>query len=193
MEIFIMFNASDLRKGLKVEIDGQPYVITEFEFCKPGKGTALYRCRIKNLINGSTMERTYRPVDKIGKPDLEERELMFSYKEGDTFVFSDNETYEEVRVSKEKLGDSAYFLIENAECKVLFFKGEPIDISLPVFVEKKIIYTEPGARGDTATNVMKPAKLDNGYELNVPLFINEGDLIRIDTRTGQYVERVNKA
>ncbi|HPN85073.1 MAG TPA: elongation factor P [Victivallales bacterium] len=188
-----MFNASDLRKGLKVEIDGQPYVITEFEFCKPGKGTALYRCRIKNLINGSTMERTYRPVDKIGKPDLEERELMFSYKEGDTFVFSDNETYEEVRVSKEKLGDSAYFLIENAECKVLFFKGEPIDISLPVFVEKKIIYTEPGARGDTATNVMKPAKLDNGYELNVPLFINEGDLIRIDTRTGQYVERVNKA
>lgn len=188
-----MFNASDLRKGLKIQIDGQPYVITEFEFCKPGKGTALYRCRVKNLINGSTMERTYRPVDKIDKPDLEERELMYSYQDGDQFVFSDNETYEELRIPREKLGDSAYFLIENAECKALFFNGQPIDITLPVFIEKKIAYTEPGARGDTATNVMKPAKLDNGYELNVPLFINEGDTIKIDTRTGQYVERVNKA
>ncbi len=188
-----MFNASDLRKGLKIEIDGQPYTITEFEFCKPGKGTALYRCRVKNLINGSTMERTYRPVDKIGKPDLEERELMYSYQDGDTFVFSDNETFEELRIGRDKLGDKAYFLIENAECKVLLFNGQPIDITLPVFIEKKVVYTEPGARGDTATNVMKPAKIDNGYELNVPLFINEGDMIKIDTRTGLYAERVNKA
>ncbi len=188
-----MFSASDLRKGLKIELDGQPYVITEFEFCKPGKGTALYRCRVKNLMNGSTMERTYRPVDKIGQPDLEEHELLYSYKEGDVYVFSDNDTFEEIRIEKTKLGDKAYFLIENAECKALFFKGEPIDVTLPVFIEKRIIYTEPGSRGDTATNVMKPAKLDNGYELNVPLFINEGDLIKIDTRTGLYAERVSKA
>jgi elongation factor P len=188
-----MFNASDLRKGLKIEIDGQPYVITEFEFCKPGKGTALYRCRIKNLINGSTMERTYRPSDKIGKPDLEEHELIYSYQDGDSYVFNDDETYEEIRINKDKLGNNIYFLIENAECKVLFYKGQPIDITLPVFIDKKIAHTEPGARGDTATNVTKPAKLDNGYELNVPLFINEGDTIKIDTRTGLYAERVNKA
>ncbi|HRR29086.1 MAG TPA: elongation factor P, partial [Victivallales bacterium] len=104
-----------------------------------------------------------------------------------------NETFEEIRIPREKLGNNVYFLIENAECKALFFNGQPIDITLPVFIEKKIAYTEPGARGDTATNVMKPAKLDNGYELNVPLFINEGDIIKIDTRTGEYVERVNKA
>ncbi len=187
-----MFAVSDLRKGLKVELEGQPYVITDFEFYKPGKGAALYKCRLKSLINGSTMERTFRPVDKIGTPDLEERELMFSYQDGDIYVFSDNDTYEEIRISREKLGNNIYFLIENAECKVLFHKGQPIDIALQVFVEKKIAYTEPGARGDTATNVMKSAKLDNGYELNVPLFINEGDTIKIDTRTGLYSERVNK-
>ncbi len=188
-----MYSASDLRKGLKVEVDGQPWTISEFEFCKPGKGTALYRCKLKNLITGSTMDRTYRPTDRIDKPDLEEKELLYSYKDGDFFVFSDNETFEEIRIDKKKLGDNAYFLIENAECKALFFKGEPIDVSLPVFIQKKIVETEPGFKGDTSTSVMKPAKLDNGYEIQVPLFINQGDTIKIDTRTGQYVERVYKA
>ncbi len=188
-----MFSASDLRKGLKVEVDGQPWVISEFEFCKPGKGTALYRCKLKNLITGSTMDRTYRPTDKLDKPDLEEREIMYSYQEGNFYVFSDNETFEEVRIPSSVLGEKVNFLIENSECKILFYKGQPIDITLPVFIEKKIVETEPGARGDTATNVLKPAKLDNGYEIQVPLFINQGDIVKIDTRTGQYSERVSKA
>ena len=193
MEKSSMYNASDLKKGLKIQIDGAPWAITEFEFCKPGKGTALYRCKMKNMINGAGMEKTYRPTDKIEKPDLEEREMYYSYPEGDMYVFSDAETYEEMRVSGEMLGNQVYFLIEDSLCKVLLFNGQPIEITLPTFIEKVIAETEPGARGDTATNVMKPAKLDNGYEIQVPLFINEGDTVKVDTRTGEYAERVSKA
>ena len=188
-----MFSPSDLRKGLKVEIDNQPWVITEFEFYKPGKGTALYKCKLKNIMTGSTMDRTFRPTERIDKPDLEERELMYSYYDGEFHIFSENVTFEEVRIPAKVLGNKHYFLIENAECKALFYKGLPIEITLPVFIQKKIVETEPGARGDTATNVMKFAKLDNGYELQVPLFINQGDTIKIDTRTGAYAERVSKA
>ncbi|MBR2723531.1 MAG: elongation factor P, partial [Lentisphaeria bacterium] len=112
-----MFSASDLRKGLKIEIDGQPWIITEFDFCKPGKGTALYRCKMKNLVTGAGMEKTYRPTDKIEKPDLEERELFYSYNDGHNYVFSDPETYEELQVSPEVLGNNVYFLIEEATCK----------------------------------------------------------------------------
>jgi elongation factor P len=188
-----MFSASDLRKGLKIEIDGEPWVITEFDFCKPGKGTALYRCKMKNMITGAGMDKTYRPSDKIGKPDLEEHEMYFSYIEGDMYVFSDAETYEEMRISKEFLGNKVYFLIEDSLCQILLFNGQAIDVTLPTFIEKEITETEPGARGDTATNVTKPAKIDNGYEIQVPIFINEGDIVKIDTRTGEYSERVSKA
>lgn len=187
-----MFSASDLRKGLKIEIDGEPWVITDFEFCKPGKGTALYRCRMKNMISGNSMDKTYRSVDKIDKPNLESRDLYYSYPEGDFFVFSDPETYEEIRVSKSSLGDKAYFMIEDSLCSILFFNGDAIEVTLPIFIEKVVAETEPGAKGDTATNVTKPAKIDNGYEIQVPLFINEGDVVKIDTRTGQYAERVSK-
>ena len=188
-----MYSAADLKKGLKIEIDGDPYIITDFDFCKPGKGTALYRCKLKNLINGSTMDRTFRPVDKVGKPDLEERELYYSYHDGSNYVFSDAETYEEIPIGADVLGKRTYFLIEESLCNGLFFNGKLIDITLPTFIEKIVTETEPGARGDTASsNVMKPAKVDNGYELMVPLFINEGDTIRIDTRTGAYAERVSK-
>ena len=166
-----MYSASDLKKGLKIEIDGMPWVITDFDFCKPGKGTALYRCRLKNLVNGAGMDRTFRPVDKVGKPDLEEREMHYIYQEGENFVFSDSESYEEIRIP-----------------------GEKLDITLPTWYIAVVSETEPGARGDTASsNVMKPAKIENGYELMVPLFINSGDTIKIDTRTGEYAERVNKA
>ena len=188
-----MYSAADLKKGLKIQIDGDPYTIPEFEFCKPGKGTALYRCKLKNMLNGSTMDRTFRPVDKVDKPDLEERELYYSYHDGDNYVFSDAETYEEVTVTADQLGKRTYFLIEESLCNGLFFNGKLIDVTLPTFIEKVVTETEPGARGDTASsNVMKPAKVDNGYELMVPLFINEGDTIRIDTRTGDYSERVSK-
>ena len=188
-----MFSASDLKKGLKIQIDGAPWLITEFDFCKPGKGTALYRCRLRNLINGSGMEKTYRPTDKIEKPDLEEREMYYSYFDGHHYVFSDPNTYEEMNVSAETLGDQAYFLLENSLCNFVLFNGEPIEITLPTFIEKEIVETEPGVRGDTATNVTKPAKIDNGYEIQVPLFINQGDIVKIDTRTGEYAERVSKA
>ncbi len=188
-----MYSASDLRKGLKIEIDGAPWVITEFEFCKPGKGTALYRCRMKNMITGIGMEKTYRPTDKIDKPDLEEMDTFYSYCDGHNYVFSNAETYEELHVSAEFLGRNVYFLMENDPCHFLLYKGEPIEITLPTFIEKTITETEPGARGDTATNVLKPAKVDNGYEIQVPLFINIGDVVKIDTRTGEYAERVSKA
>ncbi len=188
-----MYTSSDLRKGLKVEIDGQPWEITEFDFCKPGKGQALYRCKLRSMITGNTMDRTWRPNDRIDKPALEERVLIFLYNDGVNYIFSDNETYEEIAISGDMLGDKQYFLLENAECDVLFFNDTPIDVALPIFIEKEVVETEPAVRGDTATNVTRPAKIDNGYEIAVPLFINQGDIVRIDTRTGLYVERVTKA
>ncbi len=187
-----MYTASDLRKGLKIEIDGAPCVITDFQFMKPGKGQALYRCKIKNLITGATVDKTYRAVDKIDKPNLEQRDLIYSYQDGAHFVFMDNDTYEQVLIDEEVLGDQRYFLVEDMEVEILFHNNNPIEVTLPVFIEKDIAETEPGVRGDTATNVMKPAKLDNGYEIQVPLFINQGDRVRIDTRTGKYADRVSK-
>ena len=168
-------------------------LIASYYLGQPGKGTALYRCRMKNLINGSGMEKTYRPTDKIEKPDLEEREMYYSYFDGHHYIFSDPNTYEEMAVSAETLGNQVYFLIEESLCNFLLFNGEPIEITLPTFIEKEIVDTEPGVRGDTATNVTKPAKIDNGYEIQVPLFINQGDIVKIDTRTGAYAERVSKA
>ena len=188
-----MYSASDLRKGLKIEIDGEPWIVADFDFSKPGKGQSLYRCKLKNMITGNTMDKTYRSVEKIGKPNLEEKNVYYSYPDGEFFIFSDSETYEEYRLSKKTLGDQVNFLIEDATCKVLFFNDQPIEITLPIFIEKPITDTEPGARGDTATNVAKPAKIDNGYQLDVPIFVNQGDVIKIDTRTGAYVERVSKA
>jgi len=187
-----MYNASDLKKGLKIEIDGDPCVITQFDFSKPGKGQALYRCKIKNLISGNQFDKTYRSVEKIKRCSLISRSFTFSYIEGDTYVFSDNETYEEERLSSELLGDLKYFIVDDMEVEILFHNDRALDVTLPNFVEMKIAETEPGARGDTATNVMKPAKLPNGYEINVPIFINKGDTIRIDTRTGTYADRVAK-
>jgi len=187
-----MYSASDLRKGLKIEMDGAPYEVVEFQFVKPGKGQAMYKCRLKHLLQGNTIDKTFRAVDKIGKPDLEEKDLVYSYPEGDHYVFMDNKTYEQYTLSADVVGDQKYFLVEDTECQVLFYNGQPISVTLPSFIEKEVVETEPGARGDTATNVLKPAKIDNGYEIQVPLFINEGDVVRIDTRTGKYFDRVSK-
>ena len=186
-----MFSASDLRKGLKVEIDGQPYEITEYNFVKPGKGQALYNCRLKNLVNGSTLSRTYRSNDKIDKPQLESKTLEFSYMEEACCIFMD-ENYEQIPISFDILGDSRFFLVEDISVDILFHNGSPIEVTLPTFVEKEIMHTEPGAKGNTATNVMKPAQIEGGYEIQVPLFINQGDVIKIDTRTGEYADRVLK-
>ena len=187
-----MYNASDLRKGLKIEIDGAPFVITDFQFVKPGKGQALYRCRIKNLITGATLDKTYRAVEKVDKPNLEERDLIFSFKDGEQYIFMDASSYEQIPLDSDVLGNQRFFLVEDMEVQVLFHNNRAIEITLPFFIEKEIVETEPGARGDTATNVMKPAKIDNGYEIQVPLFINLGDRVRIDTRTGKYADRVSK-
>ena len=186
------FTAADLRKGLKIELEGIPYEVTEFEFCKPGKGQAMYKCRIKNMIVGNTMEKTFRAVDKIDQPNIEAKTLAYSYQEGDKYVFMDNKTYEQVELHENVVGDQRFFLLEDLECEVLFFNHRAMSVTLPAFVIKEIKETEPGARGNTATNVLKPAKIDTGYEVGVPIFINQGDFIRIDTRTGKYVERVKQ-
>jgi elongation factor P len=184
-----MFSASDLRKGLKIEIDGDPCVITGFDFMKPGKGQAVYRCKIKNLITGNTFDKSYRSGDKIDKANLRSRAFVFSYIEGDNYVFMDDETFEQVELKADQLGDQRYFLAEDMPVEILFHDTRALDVTLPNFVEKTVVETEPGARGDTATNVTKPAKVEGGYELGVPIFVNEGDCIKIDTRSGAYVSR----
>jgi elongation factor P len=187
-----MYSASDLKKGLKIELDGDPCVITDFQFSKPGKGQAIYRCKIRNLNTGSSCEKSYRSNDKVKKAALESRDFTFSYEAGDDYVFSDNETFAEVHLTGEQLGDQKFFVAEDMQVEILFHNDKALDITLPNFVEKAITETEPGARGDTSTNCNKPAKIDNGYEIAVPIFINEGDIVRIDTRTGQYADRVSK-
>jgi len=184
-----MFSASDLRKGLKIEVDGHPYVITEYTFTKPGKGQSIYTCRIKSMINGLTQVKQYRSNDKIDKPSLQEKKLLYSYEDAGMYVFMD-ENYEQVSLDADTIGDAKYFLKEDIEVDVLFHNDKAIGIELPIFVERVITATEPGARGNTATNVLKPATVEGGYEVQVPIFINEGDMIKIDTRTGEYAERV---
>ncbi len=188
-----MYTASDLRKGLKIELDGVPYEVVEYNFVKPGKGQAMYKCRIKNLITKTTQDRTFREVDQIGKPDLEYRTVNYSYFDGHKYVFTDLRTYEEFSLDEATLGDARHFLVDDVEVSLLFHNGRVITLEFTKpFVEKEIVETEPGVRGDTATNVTKPAKIDTGYELRVPLFINKGDWVRIDTRTGEYTDRVSK-
>ena len=187
-----MYNASDLRKGLKIEIDGIPFEVTDYTFFKPGKGQAMYKCRIKNLLSHSTQDKTFREVDKIDTPNLEHRVVHYSYADGDHFVFADPKNFEEFNLSADTLGEKQHFLVDDIEVTLLFHNGRVIDVQMPYFVEKQIVDTEPGVRGDTATNVTKPAKTNTGYEIRVPLFINQGDWVRLDTRTGGYVDRVSK-
>ncbi len=186
-----MYNASDLRKGLKIEMDGVPFVVTEFNFVKPGKGQALYVCKLKNMLNGGTVSKTFRSNDKIGMPDMQEKTVRYSYAEGDDYVFLD-EDYEQLSVPASVLGVQQYFLSEDMQVAVVIYNGAPIDVTLPTFVEKTVVETEPGVRGNTATNVMKEARIEGGFALQVPLFINPGDLIKIDTRTSAYSDRVSK-
>ena len=186
------YTASDFRKGLRVELDNVPYVISEFNFVKPGKGAAIYTCRLKSLLDGNTYVRNFRSNDTLKRPDLEERTLRYSHKEGDDdFIFMD-ENFEQFTLSGKVLGDNQYFLFEDCEVHVLYHNGRPVDVTLPTFIEKEILDTEPGARGNTATNVLKAAKINGGFEIQVPLFINQGDTIKIDTRTGEYADRVLK-
>ena len=185
-----MYESSDLRKGLKIEIDGDPYEVTDFQFVKPGKGQALYKCRLKNMITGSQFDKTYRSGEKFNPADLEERQMEYLYTDGQEYFFMNTSTYEQEAVSAKQLGDSVKLLKENTVCDVLLFRGKPIGVSLPNFIELRVVKADPWVKGDTASGSSKPAELETGLVVQVPPFIEEGENVRIDTRTGQYVERV---
>jgi len=187
-----MYESSDLRKGLKIEIDGDPYVVVQFEFVKPGKGQALYKCKLKNMLTGVQFDRTFRSGDKFNPANLEELELQYLYTDGFQYCFMNTSTYVQDYLTKDQLGDSINFLKENTVCNVLFFQDRPIGITLPNFVNLRIAQAEVWAKGDTATGSTKPATLETGYVIQVPPFVEEGELVRIDTRTGEYVERVKE-
>lgn len=187
-----MLSASDLRKGLKLLIDGNPYIVTDFEFSKPGKGQALYRCKMRNMISGNQLVKTYRSNDKFEKAELDERKMQFLYSQGEEFHFMDTDNYEQLSLTREQLGDNTHFLIENMDVVVLFFEYKPIDITLPTFVNLVVTRADPWAKGDTSGNDTKPVTVETGYELQVPPFVEEGDKIQIDTRTGEYVTRVKE-
>ena len=187
-----MYNASDLRKGLKIEIDGEPYVITVFEFSKPGKGQSLYRCKLKNMITGVIIDPTYRSGDTFKPADLSERKMQYLYNQDDEFWFMDVENYEQSVLKEDQVGDARNYLIDNLEVDILFFGDRPIGITLPNFVDLTVTKADPWAKGDSVTGDTKPITLETGYELRVPPFIEEGGKITIDTRTGEYVTRVKE-
>jgi len=187
-----MYTASDLRKGLKVILDNEPYLVTFFEFSKPGKGQALYRTKLRNMITGLTIDRTFREGDTFEPASLEEREMQYLYREDDHYHFMDNQTFEQIVIGEEALGDSQNFLTENLNVKVLLLRDRPIGVELPNFVNLRVIKTEMWVKGDTSRADYKPATVETGYVLRVPPFIEEGELITIDTRTGEYSTRVKE-
>jgi len=185
-----MIDAGSLKKGLKIEIDGDPYIITQFEFVKPGKGQALYKCKLKNMITGVQFDKTWRSGEKIQPASLEEVEMEYLYQDGETYCFMNTSTYEQDFLSVDQVGDARELMKENIVCSVLLFNGKPIGLTLPIFIDLRITKADPWVKGDTASGDTKPATLETGYELQVPPFVEEGEKVRIDTRTGQYVERV---
>ena len=187
-----MYSASDLRKGLKIQIDGEPYVVVDFQFSKPGKGQALYRTRLKNMVTGNQFDRTFRSNDKFEKAPLEERTMQYLYSQGDEFHFMDTKNYEQIVVARDQLGDDTNFLIDNMEVQVLLFHNNPIGVTLPNFVNLTVTRADPWAKGDTPGSDSKPVTVETGYELQVPPFVEEGDKIQIDTRTGYYMTRVKE-
>lgn len=184
-----MVSAGDFRNGVTFDMDGDVFQIVEFQHVKPGKGAAFVRTKIKNVITGAVLERTFNPSDKYPTAFIERREMQYLYQDGDLYYFMDNETYENIPINKDKLGDSFRFVKENMDVKVLSYKGVVFGVEPPLFVELEITKTDPGFKGDTATNTTKPAILETGAEVKVPLFIEEGEKIKIDTRTGEYMER----
>jgi len=183
-------DTSQFRNGLKVEIDGEPYVMTYFQHVKPGKGGAFVRTKIKNLRTGRQLEKTFRSGEKVDEAEVEDKRMQYLYQDGEQLVFMDQETYDQIPFTAEQLGDSRKYLKENLEVDVVFWKGKPINIDLPAFIEAQISQCDPGLKGDTASGATKPATLETGAVVQVPLFVKEGETIRVDTRSGEYVERV---
>ena len=185
------FETSDFRKGLKILHSDQPFAIADFQHVKPGKGNAFTRTKLKNLITGSVLEVTFRSGEKIGDPEIEEKTMQFLYADGPVFHFMDQKTYDQVELQQEAIGDRSDFLLPEATVDIMFWKGRAISIEIPAQVQLKITHCEPGVRGDTATNVQKPATLETGAIVQVPLFISVGDTIKVDTENGTYLERTS--
>ena len=188
-----MYDTSDIRKGLKIMMDGAPFTVVEFQFVKPGKGAAFTRTKVKNLLTGAVLERNFRSGEKFEPANVETKTMQYLYKDADSFVFMDTTTYDQVQIPESTVGEQALFMPENINVEVLFFHDRAVGVTLPNFIEQKIMETEPGFRGDTATGSTKPAKISTGASVNVPLFISVGDVVKIDTRTGEYLERVGRA
>jgi elongation factor P len=184
-----MISTSEFRNGAKVELDGEPYTIIEFQHVKPGKGGAFVRTKLKSLKSGNVLERTYRSGDKLPTPDLEEREMQFLYAAGDPYTFMDTSNYEQLTFDRQQLGDGWDLLKENMIVTLVLHKGSPIGMALPVFVELRIVKTDPGVRGDTASGGSKPATLESGATIKVPLYLEVGVVVKVDTRTREYAER----
>ncbi len=185
-------DTAQFRNGLKIELDGNPFVITYFQHVKPGKGGAFVRTKVKNLLNGKVLERTFRSGEKIEEPDVEDRKMQYLYLDGSDLVFMDTTTFEQTPISQDVVGEGRMFLKENTEVSVLFWRGEAVNIELPAFVQAKVTKSDPGLKGDTSSGASKPATIETGAVIQVPLFIKEGDVIRVDTRSREYVERVSK-
>jgi elongation factor P len=187
-----MYDTSDIRKGLKVLMDGNPWTVIEFQFVKPGKGAAFTRTKFKNLLNGTTKEMNIRSGEKLEPANVDQRDMQFLYKEGADLVFMDQTNYEQVSIAADMVGEASDLMKDNLPCTVLFFNERPVDVQLPTFVFLDVTASEPGVRGDTSGNVQKPATVETGAMVMVPLFIRVGDRLKIDTRTHEYVERVAK-
>ena len=183
---------TDIRKGLKIQIDGVPFHVVEHQFVKPGKGQSFTRCRIRNLVNGNVVERTWKSGESVELADVETRKMTYSWQESDTYVFMESTTGDQIHVEKNKLGDESRFLTEGLDCDVTLYNGNAIAVDLPPNVVVQIISSEPGVKGDTSGGATKPATLSSGAVVNVPLFIKEGEWIKVDTTTGQYQERINR-
>lgn len=188
-----VIDTSEFRNGMKIEIDGEPYTILEFQHVKPGKGSAFTRTTIRSLLSGRNLERTFKSGDKVDRPDIEERDMQFLYAQGDEYHFMDQRNFEQTYVDAKVLGEAKNYLKENINAAIMFYNGKAIGVTLPNSVELKVTKCDPGVRGDTVSGAQKPATLETGYVINVPLFINEGDVLKIDTRSGEYLTRTSVA
>ena len=185
-----MYSTSDFRRGMKVTFKGEPYIIVDFLHVKPGKGGAFVRTKMKNLVSGRVLEETFRSGEKLEKPDMEEKNVQFLYFDPkDGYVFMDESTYEQLHLNEDQVGDNRYYLLENMSLMINLYQGRPISLDFPTTVNLEVIQSDPGVKGDTATGATKPATLSTGLVVQVPLFINEGDTLKIDTRSGEYIER----
>ena len=187
-----MYDTNQFRKGLKIELEGVPYSIVEFQFVSPGKGSAFVRTRLKNLLRGTVVEKTFKSGDKVDKPDLEQKEVQYLYADGDHYYFMDQTNFEQFVVDGSVLGDNKNYLHENLVIQVLYHNGKAIGTELPNSVVLQIVETNPGFKGDTVSGATKPAKLNSGLTVQVPLHLKEGDTVKVDTREGTYIEKVNK-